>query len=295
MSGSNELHFVLGTGRCGSTLVHEVLCQHREVAFLSNLEDLGVPARAVARTSGRTYRKLPPWVTEKGRARFAPSEGYRALAREVSPIMETSVRDLVAADATPWLAGRLREFFGRRMAVAPEPVYLHKLTGWPRVGLLHAVFPSARYLHVIRDGRAVANSWLQMPWWLGYRGPEHWHWGPLSPEQQEQWERSGRSFVVLAGLAWVLLIEAFEQARSQLDAGAWFDLRYEDMLAEPEATFEKVLAFFGLPFDDDFRARLDRYAFSTGRTDAFRRDLGPEALAALEEVVGPTLERYGYA
>ena len=76
-----DLHFVLGTGRCGSTLVHEVLCQHDDMAFLSNLEDRSGAARPVARGSGRLYRRLPPWVTGKGRARFAPSEGYRALAR----------------------------------------------------------------------------------------------------------------------------------------------------------------------------------------------------------------------
>ena len=66
------------------------------------------------------------------------------------------------------------------------------MTGWPRAGFLHAVFPDARYVNVIRDGRAVANSWLQMDWWLGYRGPEHWHFGPLSDEHREVWERSGR-------------------------------------------------------------------------------------------------------
>jgi hypothetical protein len=33
------LGFVIGTGRCGSTLVQEVLARHPEVGFVSNLED----------------------------------------------------------------------------------------------------------------------------------------------------------------------------------------------------------------------------------------------------------------
>lgn len=33
------LAFVIGTGRCGSTLVHEVLARHPGVGFVSNLED----------------------------------------------------------------------------------------------------------------------------------------------------------------------------------------------------------------------------------------------------------------
>ncbi|MEY2426226.1 MAG: hypothetical protein QOI61_1798, partial [Actinomycetota bacterium] len=37
--------FVLGTGRCGSTLVHELLARHHDVGFLSNIEDrLPLPA-----------------------------------------------------------------------------------------------------------------------------------------------------------------------------------------------------------------------------------------------------------
>jgi nucleoside-diphosphate-sugar epimerase len=31
--------FVLGTGRCGSTLIHELLARHEGVGFLSNLDD----------------------------------------------------------------------------------------------------------------------------------------------------------------------------------------------------------------------------------------------------------------
>ena len=33
------LAFVIGTGRCGSTLVYEVLARHPGVGFVSNLED----------------------------------------------------------------------------------------------------------------------------------------------------------------------------------------------------------------------------------------------------------------
>jgi hypothetical protein len=289
-----DLHFVLGTGRCGSTLVHEIMSQHDDVAFLSNLEDLSDAARPFARGSGRLYRRLPPWVTEKGRARFAPSEGYRALAREVSPAFELADRDLVAADATPWLTARLQTFFASRAVRTPEPVYLHKFTGWPRAGLLHVAFPDARFVHVVRDGRAVANSWLQMPWWLGYRGPGQWHFGPLRPEHRETWERSGRSFVVLAGLAWVLLLEAFEAARADLPDHAWIDLRYEDLLDAPEPSLTRLLAAIGLSPDAAFVERLRRYTFDRGRTAAYERDLDPASLKALEEAIGPMLERYGY-
>ena len=75
--------FVLGTGRCGSTLVHEVLARHEGTGFVTNLDDLKL-ARSSA-WQNRLWRRLPAEVTRKGGARFAPSEGYRVLAREVEP------------------------------------------------------------------------------------------------------------------------------------------------------------------------------------------------------------------
>lgn len=70
-----------------------------------------------------------------------------------------------------------------------KPVFLHKFTGWPRAGFAHAIFPEARFRHVIRDGRAVANSLIQMSWWSGFGGPENWKWGQLSDEDLSAWKR----------------------------------------------------------------------------------------------------------
>src|SRR5207253_1711106 len=124
-----------------------------------------------------------------------------------------------------------------------------------------------------RDGRAVANSWLQMPWWLGYRGPSHWHFGPLSPERHELWERSGRSFAVLAGLAWLQLVGAFEAAEADVGDKGWLQVRYEDLVHSPDEPLAEILEFLGLALTPRFEARLARYDFQLGRADAFRRDL----------------------
>lgn len=291
---TGRIHFMIGTGRCGSTLLHEMLCRHSNVAFMSNLDDrFGSIGRLAAR-NGQIYRQLPLRFTQKGRLRFAPSEGYRAMSREVSPIMAMSSRDLIAADATPWLADRSRAFFEERARLQAGTILLHKLTGWPRSGFLHAIFPDARFVNVIRDGRAVANSWLQMPWWGGYRGPEHWHWGELPDEYRELWEQSGRSFVVLAGIAWMMLIDAWEAARVELPEGSWLDVRYEDVLRTPTETTDAVLDFLGTPADEPFADQLSRYRLDPARGSAYRAELGDDNTAELNTIMGAHLTRYGY-
>ena len=300
------LGFVIGTGRCGSTLVHEVLTRHPEVGFVSNLEDKLPSLDLAGRWNNRLLRwaaprdpRLGPYrdrprLIERGRLRVAPSEGWQVLERQVSPILSTPYRDLLASDVTPWLEARLRRFFERRMAAQGRRVFLHHVTGWPRAGLLQAVFPEARFVHVIRDGRAVANSWLQTSWWSGYQGSSNWYLGPLPEPYAKEWEGSGHSFVVLAGLSWKLLLDAFGAARASIPAHQWLEVHYEDVLADPRGQIEGLLDFLGLRWTSRFEAGFSRYVFETGRREAFRRDLDARDLALLERSLAGHLQAHGY-
>jgi hypothetical protein len=286
--------FVVGTGRCGSSVFHEVLARHEDVGFISNIEDRFPPARHVSRWNNTLYRAVPAALTRKGRPRFAPSEAYRLLDAEVSPALSEPVRDLTAEDLTPWLAQRVRATFVSRAARQRTGTFSHKFTGWPRTGLLAAAFPGCRFVHVVRDGRAVANSLLQMPWWGGYRGPDSWRYGALPPEYQDLWEESGRSFVVLAALNWRLLMDAFVRAEEAAAPGAWLSVRYEDAVAKPREYFEQMLDHLGLEWSPQFEAGFRRHPLTARRAEAFRHDLRPHDVAAIEAAAGPMLERWGY-
>jgi hypothetical protein len=301
------LGFVIGTGRCGSTLVQEVLARHPEVGFVSNLEDklavLDLGGRwnnlLLRRAAPRDPRLGPfrdrPHLIERGRLRIAPSEGWQVLERQVSPILTAPHRDLLASDLTPWLAARLRRFFERRMAAQGRRVFLHHVTGWPRARLLQAAFPEARFIHVVRDGRAVANSWLQTSWWTGYQGPSRWYLGPLPGPYATEWEAADGSFVLLAGLGWKLLMDAFEAARVAIPPSQWLEIRYEDVLADPPGQVSAMLEFLGLGWTPAFEAGFARYRFATGRREAFRRDLDPDQLALLDQSLAGHLKAYQYA
>ena len=286
--------FVLGTGRCGSTMVEDALARHPDVGFVSNIDDRLGPLDIAGRWNSAIYRRVPPRLTQKGRLRYAPSEAYRILDRQVSPLLSMSSRDLRADDVTPWLEDRVREFFRRRAEAQNATAFLHKFTGWPRAEFLHRIFPEAKFIHVVRDGRAVANSWLQMPWWRGYHGPEAWQFGPLPAAYAAEWEESGRSFVLLAGLAWKLLLDAFEVARAPLRPEQWLDIRYEDLLRDVRGTFGQIVSFAGLEWQASFESELGRHSFPTERSDAFRRDLDPANLALLDRSLAAHLRRWGY-
>jgi hypothetical protein len=301
------LTIVGGTGRCGSTPVAEIVARHPATGFVSNLDDKLALLDLSGRWNGRLFRrssardpKLLPFrdrsrLLERGRARIAPSEAWTILDRHVMPSFSLPCRDLVASDLTPWLANRLHGFIDKRMAAQQASHFVLHLTGWPRTGLLQAAYPDARVVNVVRDGRAVANSWLHMGWWDGYQGPSKWYLGPLSDEHQEEWEASGRSFVVLAGLGWKRLMDASDAARAAAPAGQWLDVRYEDLVADPRGQAKAILEFLGLEWTPEYEKGFSRCVFTASRVEAFRRDIDPANLTLLDRSLAGHLERWGYA
>ncbi|HUZ01652.1 MAG TPA: sulfotransferase [Thermomicrobiaceae bacterium] len=246
--------FVIGTGCCGSTLVEEVLCRHESVGFVSNFEDrFGMPGR----WNGPLYRRLPVGLTRKGRARFAPSEAYNAIAREVSPELVSPRRDLLADDVTPEIRARLRRFVEARASAQRRPYFLHKLTGWPRAGLLGEVFPEARFIHVHRPGADVARSWARHAWF------DPGMFGPLRGTIVTETRGSLREAWAL--LAWRMLMEAYVTASESARPDSWLDVAYADLIADPREAFAEMLDFAGLPWTEEFERGFRRYRFEAGR------------------------------
>ncbi len=123
------------------------------------------------------------------------------------PGFSVPFRDLGADDVLESTRRQLRSALAR-MRTPKRSHLVIKITGWPRVGFLREIFPEGRFVHVVRDGRAVASSLLKVPWWWGWRDRPNWRWGPLTPELDALWAESGRSFVALAAIQWRILMEA---------------------------------------------------------------------------------------
>ena len=301
------LSVVAGTGRCGSTLMQELLCRHPAAGFISGVDDKLPRLNLSGRFNGRLYRAggaRPAGMTslrhslrllERGRLRVAPSEAYQLLDRHVMTGFSRPCRDLLGTDLLPHAERRLRAFFDSRIEAQRCDLLLQHVTGWPRTGYLHAAYPGLKVVNVVRDGRAVVNSWLQMGWWDGWSGPQNWYLGPLPAGLQQEWESSGRSFPVLAALGWKMLMASFTQARAAHPEGQWLDVRYEDLVADPRKEVSRACEFLGLDWSPAFERGFRRFEFQAGREDAYVRELGPVNLAAVERVLHEPLAEWGYA
>lgn len=287
--------FIVGTGRCGSTLLHEILAKHEDVSFFSNFEDNHKKLGFIGPYAGALYRNNHFSFSRVGKKRFAPSEAYQLIARKISPIYVRPYRDLTAEDLTPWMKKRFYDYFYKSYIRYGKPGFIHKYTGWSRLGFFAEIFPEAKFVHIVRDGRAVANSWLQMTWWGGYEGVDNWLWGPLSKEDYQEWENNNRSFVSLAGISWRMLMDSYEKASSELDQERYLQIKYEDFLTNPRDQMKKVLEFSGQEWDENFEKQFNRFEIRKSRERAFEDDLSPEQLEVLQNCLQEKLIKYGYS
>lgn len=283
--------FIVGTGRCGSTAFHRVLGTHPQLMWLSGLAEKFPDRPAWNRWAVTAIGN--PGLRRIFGARIKPGENYGFWYNHAYGFAEPG-RDLVRADVTPRVKQQMRAAL-EPMLTAKRNRLLVKLTGWSRIGFLDEVFEDAKFIHIVRDGRAVASSLLHVnAWqWRGWYGPSSWRYGPLSPEDQAAWEATGRSFVALAGLQWRIHTRAIEAARRALDPARFLEVRYERFCQQPVETCQRVLEFAELHPSPAFERHVKTTPIKAMAT-RWRVDLNVEQQAMLTDLLHEDLRRYGY-
>jgi hypothetical protein len=282
--------FIVGIGRSGSTIFHRMFSDHPNVTLVSGLCDRHPSRPALS----RALQRMIDWpvLNLPLKRHYEPGECYKFWDHHCNGFAQP-FRDLLASDVTELNKARIPPALAELLTPRRQRL-LFKITGWPRIGFLHELFPDALFIHIFRDGRAVANSLLEVDFWHGWRGPQGWRWGELDDAQRAEWERHGRSFVALAALQWKLLMDATAQAAARIPSGQFMQLRYEDFVLDPMCHFRDVTQFCGLDWSPRFEKAIGKYKLRS-TNDKWRKDLTTDQQAILQSVLGESLATYGYA
>ena len=165
-------------------------------------------------------------------------------------------------------------------------------TSFVLAGALRA-YPQAQAVHVMRDGRDVVCSLLERGWFRADRGgvddarlaygahPRFW----VEAERVEEFARVSEAR--RAAWAWRRYVDAARSAAEPL-----VELRYESLVAEPEAEAARLAGALGGDSDALAAAFGRAHSSSVGR---WRRDLTSEQVRDVEAEAGELLAELGYA
>ena len=281
--------FITGTGRCGSTALHHTLGNHPNTIWLTRMCDIK-PHKPQA--NRRVIQLLDlPLINRKLCKLVYPVEAY-AFWDHYYPGFSNPYRDLGKEDVTPICKLKILQFFTKTL-LSRRNRLLIKTTGWPRIGFLQDIFHDARFIHIYRDGRAVANSYLQVKWWSGWRGPEGWRWGELPPMYKEMWEKYNQSFVALAAIQWNILMIAHKKAAQVLSSDNILLIRYEDLCKNPVETIRTVAEFANLEWSSRFEKSVMKRSF-TNTNFKWKDQLNAPQQRILNACLHDTLREYSY-
>jgi len=280
--------FIIGVGRSGSSIFHKIFAKHPNVAWLSKYSEK-YPAKPQLT---RYQMKLmdTPIVNKISKGNY-PEECY-SFWEYYCKGFRTPFRDLLPEDVTHKAKKGIRSALSQIMTPKRDRLLI-KITGWPRIGYLHEIFNDAKFIHVVRDGRAVVNSMINVNWWWGWKGPQSWRWGELNSSQQEEWEKFNKSFIALAGIELKILMEALDKGKKLIDQKNFMEIKYETLCSDPIHLFQEVLNFSELEWSDTFEKSLKDFTLND-QNDKWKTDLTENQQKVLEAVLVDYQENYGY-
>lgn len=318
-SGPATPRFVVGTGRCGSTLLSKMLAEHRDVVSLHEVfTGLDQGRRfAAGRHTGAEVADLlatPDPVTREALSRGYDAEEITYPFRPTDRYRRDDALPWVLVSTLAYLSDDPDALFDRTVAwlrersSAPMGAHYRALFGWWTAGAggstwiersgssvdyladLAALFPDARFVHLHRHGPEVA---LSMRGHAMYRLAVQLTYGVIpdgidpdddSPAGTDRLVRAwleGTPPVGLYGRYWSDQMARGCAAAAELDADRLLTVAFEDLLAEPARYLARMAEFFALDPDPGF----------TGRAAALVRRVPPARAPQLPTAERRALER----
>lgn len=263
--------FITGLPRSGTTLLGNIIDRHPRIAVF--VESFFIPQYYFLQCF---YWPLSNKANYLRMAKAIVKE--EASKRNHLELDEDAVLAVTRRNYSHLLDALMRSWArtqGKERWADKSPGYITKLR------LLHRMYPNAQFVHIIRDGRDV---------WLSLR--------------KLGWEKN----IVAVARVWEKSIRNARQfARNHL-GNNYLELRYEDLIRNPQVELKKIMEFLGEPYTDE----LINENSSSGRNRAFMgwpdihetissdnsqkwmKELSPEDVALFESQAGHLLRDLGY-
>ncbi|MBZ0073201.1 MAG: sulfotransferase [Gammaproteobacteria bacterium] len=294
--------FFIGVPRSGTTILFEAVAKHPDIGGPLTYHErwpwlLGTGAllplldNKVLGLQGR--KKQHGGVIPGNRLLPQHAEAYSFWTHYARPDFARSY--LLGIHATSADQVRIHKVLRRLLAWECRSRFATKLTGPARIGYLHSLFPDACFIHVIRDGRAVVHSLLNVAFWRRGGGLVNPWWNPGFPSTYvEYWEHEGRRPEILAALQWRNIIETTRKEAASLAENKYMEIRYEEFLEYPHQVLSSIYSFVGLRDAERAHVYLREHPPLRALNQKYASEMSRDAICKMTLAMEPWLGRLSY-
>lgn len=162
---------------------------------------------------------------------------------------------------------------GRRLILKSPP---HSC----RIKTLLALFPDARFVHIVRDPYVVFSSTVKL-----WKAMYHDH-ALQKPQFADLEERVLGDFIHMH--------QKIEEGKKLIADNHVFEMRYEDLVRDPVGSMRQLYVHLGLGGFDRLLPKLKRHLAEIRDYRPNRHHMSAEQRAIVTERWGPIIKRYGY-
>lgn len=209
--------FIISAGRSGTTLLRSMLAAGNQVAVPPEIQNLPVlPGKFIA-YRGLGWEDLSRLIISN----FESHHHFNLWQMNMAPAYQRII-NLPQKERT--LAKIIDEVYMTYAAqVFPEagiwgdqsPINTYSLPN------LNKIFPKAKYIHLLRDGRDVVSSIVK---------------------------RMGDKYLYEGINRWKTSIKRIRHFQKVVDTNQYLEIRYEDLVQEPEQTLKEISLFLGVEY-----------------------------------------------
>jgi Sulfotransferase family len=281
----NPYLFIVGCPRSGTTLLGRMVDAHPNIAVIH--EGRFAPDWFERRRGLTPDGHVTPELIDR-LLDHRPFERVSVRPAELERLLGDGDR-VTYADFVSRIFDLHGRAHGKQLVGDKTPHYVRSLP------TLHALWPAARMVHLIRDGRDVAQSVLG---WkkVTERGGSVARYSAFDEDR-----------VATVACWWEWFVRLGREDGAALGPAVYHEVRYESLVAEPAVECERLCEFLGVPYDEGmlgFHEGRERDDPGLDAKKAWRRvtpglrDWRSEMPAAdverFEAVAGGLLEELGY-
>lgn len=289
--------FVIGHWRSGTTLLENLLTLDSRFSYATAYQTMFPTHCLFTQNSQFIFNLIAPKKRPMDNVTFGakvPHEDEFALAATstVSPYLrflfpvtgDPGYSEIDMATWSPEMRKTWEAFFLeflRKITLSQDGrILLKSPPHLGRVGALVKMFPDAQFVHIVRNPYAVFSSTRKL--WLNTLCYSHLQ--IPDPKQIEE-----------LILTWYTkLFELFERDRPLIPDGSFFELKFEELEAQPLTSLRRLYDTLCIPGFDDFEPKLKAYLDSIRNYQKNVHELDPITKARVAKRWGFNFHRYGY-